>query len=68
MPFIDQSNKREYCTRDTAYIPTIAFRTTDGTAYRNPAIPLPKKECTVILQKANDWEDMMDEEWCSLLK
>ena len=62
MPFIDQSNEREYCTQDTSYIPTIAFRTADGTAYRNPAIPLPKKENTNILQKANDWEVLMDEE------
>ena len=38
MPFIDQSNERNYCTQDTGYIPTIAFRTADGTTYRNPAI------------------------------
>ena len=44
------------------YIPTIAFRTADGTAYRNPAIPFSKKDCTNILQNANDWEVLMDEE------
>ena len=62
MPFIDQANEREYWTQDTGYIPTIAFRTADGTAYRNPAISLPKKECTNIQQIANDWEVLMDEE------
>ena len=56
------SQWKEYCTQDTGYIPTIAFRTADGTAYRNPAIPLSKKECTNILQRANDWEVLMDEE------
>ena len=54
MSFIDQSNETEYYTQDTGYIPTIAFCTADGTANRNPAIPLPKKDCTNILQKAND--------------
>ena len=50
MPFIDQANESEYCTQNTGYIPTIAFCTADGTAYRNlAAIPLPKKECTNIL-------------------
>ena len=61
MPFIDQSNEREYCAQDTGYIPTIAFRTANGTAYRNPAVQLPKKDCTNILQEANDWEVLMDE-------
>ena len=35
--------------------PTIAFPTTDGTAYRNPAIPLPKKECINILHTKSQW-------------
>ena len=61
MPFVDKVNEREYCTQDTGYI-TIALRTADVTAYRNSAIPLPKKECTNILQKANDWEVLVDEE------
>ena len=62
MTFIDLANERQYGTQDRDYIPTIAFRTADGTAYRNPAIPLQKNECTNILQKANDWEVLMDEE------
>ena len=53
---------------DTGYIPTIAFRTAaDGTAYRNPAIPLPKKDCTNYLQKANDWEVLKDKEHKQIL-
>ena len=63
MPFKDQTNERECCTQDTGYIPTIEFCTADGTAYRNPAIPLLKKDCTNILQKAKDWEVLMDEEY-----
>ena len=62
MPFIDQSNERKYCTQDTGYFPTIAFRTADGTAYRNTAIPLPKKACTNILQKDKGWEFLVYEE------
>ena len=62
MPFMDQANERECSPQDTGDIPTIAFCAADGTAYRNPAIPLPKKECTNILQKANDWEVLMDKE------
>ena len=49
MPFIAQANEREYYTQDTGYIPTIAFRTADGTAHRNSAKPHPKKQCTNIL-------------------
>ncbi|XP_071836870.1 uncharacterized protein [Apostichopus japonicus] len=39
-----------------------AFRTADGTTYRNPVLPLPKTEPTNILKKANDWIFLMDEE------
>ncbi|XP_072022194.1 uncharacterized protein [Amphiura filiformis] len=52
MPFIDAANQRKHSVPDnTSYIATIAFRTADGTAKRNPALPLPKKECTNILYK-----------------
>ena len=66
MPFIDQSNEREYSTH-TRCIPTIAFRTADGPVHRNPATPLPKKDCTNILQKANDLEVLMDEEFMQIV-
>ena len=39
-----------------------AFRTADGTTYRNPALRLPKDEVNDILTKASDWIFLMDEE------
>jgi len=43
-------------------IPTIAFRTADGTSSRNEALPQPQVETQDILQKANDWIFLMDED------
>ncbi|XP_072046568.1 uncharacterized protein [Amphiura filiformis] len=63
MPFINEAIQRKHGMPDnTNYIATIAFRTADGTAYRNPALPLPKKKCPNTLQRANDWEVLMDDE------
>ena len=49
MLFVDKANQREYATPNNAdYTAIIAFPTADGTAHRNPALPLPGN----ILQKA----------------
>ncbi|XP_072019715.1 uncharacterized protein [Amphiura filiformis] len=63
MPFIEEANQKSYTPpEDTNYMTTIKFRTADGVTYRNPALPLPKRNPTNLLQKANDWEFLMDEE------
>jgi hypothetical protein len=46
----------------SCFIATIRFCTADGTTYRNLILPLPRSDKTNILQKANDWEFLMDEE------
>ena len=46
----------------TSSLYTIAFRTADGTTYRNPALHIPMTEVKNILKKARDWTFLMDEE------
>jgi hypothetical protein len=62
LPFIEDANRKKLCTPDTSFIATIRFCTADGTTYRNPILPLPRSDKTNLLQKANDWEFLMDEE------
>ncbi|XP_072020485.1 uncharacterized protein [Amphiura filiformis] len=63
MPFIEEANQKSYTPpEDTNYMTTVKFRNADGVTYRNPALPLPKRDPTNLLQKANDWEFLMDEE------
>ncbi|XP_072028430.1 uncharacterized protein [Amphiura filiformis] len=63
MPFIEEANQESYIPpEDTNCMTTIKFRTADGVTYRNPALPLPKRDPTNLLQKANDWEFLMAEE------
>ena len=62
-PFIEDANRRKIPTTQASdFAPTIAFRTADGTTYRNPALPVPKHEVKDILTKASDWIFLMDEE------
>jgi hypothetical protein len=62
-PYIDEANKRKLpATQASNAVNAIAFRTADGTTYRNPSLPLPKHEVKDILTKASDWIFLMDEE------
>ncbi|XP_072018754.1 uncharacterized protein [Amphiura filiformis] len=61
-PYIDEANNSKTTEYTPAFIPTIAFRTADGTTYRNPALRTPKTEVIDILKKARDWTFLVDEE------
>ena len=63
MPFIEEANQKYINPEDINYMTTIKFCTADGVTYRNPALPLPKRDSTNLLQKTNDWEFLMDEEY-----
>ncbi len=59
----DEANRRKLLPKSSSFISTIAFRTVDGTTYRNPALCLPKDEVKDILTKASDWIFLMVEEY-----
>ena len=66
MPFIEKATQKSYIPpEDINYMTTITFRAEDCVTYRNPALPLPKKEIqqTFYTNKAIDWEFLMDEEY-----
>ena len=61
--YVDEANRRKLTPQSSSFISTIAFRTADGTAYRNPAaLRLPRDEVKDILSKDSDWIFLMDEE------
>ncbi|XP_072039240.1 uncharacterized protein [Amphiura filiformis] len=68
-PYIDEANnsKTTEYTPDFIRIPTIAFRTANGTTYMNRALRTPKTEVKNVLKKAREWTFLMDEEHKSIV-
>ena len=64
-PYVEEANTRKGPTSEfNNFFLTIAFRTADGTTYRNPVLSLSKTEAKDILKKTSDWIFLMDEEHC----
>ncbi|XP_072028330.1 uncharacterized protein [Amphiura filiformis] len=61
-PYIDEANNSKTTEYIPDFIPTTAFRTADGTTFRNPPLRTPKIEVKNIPKKARDWTFLMDEE------